>query len=129
MCSRISYLLFINICVLGSPTLLFSPSLLTSSSNKTFTGKTNFRATGHWKCLHSITQTHFSVRLTSSSTMFTFSGAPQKEVLHILRIWQARFGNMMLLVSSESSLPGKGAGCSSPHALMQTVRATVVLSI
>lgn len=121
MCSKISHFVPVS--------LLTSTILQQNRSGQAFTGKTNFRATGHGKCLHSVTQTHFSMRLTPSSTMFTVSGAPQREVLCTLRIWQARFKNTTLIVSSESNLAGKGTGYGSLRSLVQTVRATVVLSI
>lgn len=113
-----------------APVSLLTGTILPQNrSRQAFTRKTNFRATGHGKCLRSVTQTHFSMHLTPSSIMFTVSGVPQREVLCIPRIWQACFGNIMLVVSSESNLAGKGTEYSSPHSLVKTVRAMVVLSI
>lgn len=99
-------------------------------SRQTFTGKIHFlRATGHWKCLHSITQTHFSMFLTPSSTMLTFQVSPQREVLHVLRSWQAGVGNTVLTVSSEISLPSKVTEYGPPHSLVQMPGPMVVLGI
>lgn len=55
MSSEISYFTLVS--------FLTGIILQQNKSRQTFTGKTNFGLTGHWKCLYSITQIHLSIYL------------------------------------------------------------------